>query len=132
MRPVPLTILPLLILPLLAACGEAAPPEENGQPRPPGKPDAAAERVACAIAGAAEFSPVCTIDRVDSPDGPVLVLRGPGGGFRRLLVTEDGRGVVAADGALPADVKVLEGNRIEVAIGGDRYLLPATIRGGAD
>ena len=49
------------------------------------------------------------------------------GRFHRLLVTRDGRGVVAADGAERA-VVAIAGDGIEVVIGGDRYRLPATVR----
>ncbi len=86
-------------------------------------------RIECAPEGAAQFAYVCAIDRVQSQDGLFLTLRQPDGGFRRLLVTTDGRGVVAADGAEPAVVMPLPPNRIEVAIGGARYRLPATVRG---
>jgi hypothetical protein len=61
-------------------------------------------------------------------DGLSLTVRAPNGGFRRLLVTKDGRGVIAADGAVPARVCPVSANRIEVAIAGDRYRLPATVR----
>ena len=46
-----------------------------------------------------------------------------------MLVTHDGRGVIAADGAEPAKVTVVGTDGIEVSIGGDRYRLPATIGG---
>jgi len=39
--------------------------------------------------------------------------------------------VVAADGADAASVKVVGADAIEVAIGGDRYRLPATVKGPA-
>ena len=58
-----------------------------------------------------------------------LVLRHPSGGFRRFLVATDGRGVVAADGAEPATVSVIADDRIEVAVAGDRYRLPASVKG---
>lgn len=86
-------------------------------------------RIECAPEGAERFAYVCAVDRVRSQDGLLLTLRQPDGGFRRLLVTGDGRGVVAADGAEPAMVKPLPPGRIEVAIGGARYRLPATLRG---
>jgi len=53
----------------------------------------------------------------------------PDGGFRRLLVVKGGRGVVAADGAEPAKVTIVADHQIEVAIGGDRFRLPATMKG---
>ena len=106
--------LPLI---LLAGCG--------GDSSAPGASD---DRVECALAGAAGFERVCEVERTSGPDGLVLTLRGPTGSFRRLLVTRDGRGVVAADGAEPAQVTVLDKGRIEVAVGGDRFRLPATVK----
>ncbi|WP_249340940.1 MULTISPECIES: hypothetical protein [unclassified Sphingomonas] len=93
------------------------------------KRERAEGRIECALPGVEAFSYACTIDRVQSQDGLFLTLRHPDGGFRRLLVTTDGRGVVAADGAERAEVTVLAPDRIEVAIGGARYRLPATVRG---
>lgn len=86
-------------------------------------------KVECAPPGAEDFARACTLDRVASQDGLFLTIRHPDGGFRRLLVTRDGRGVVAADGAEPAEVRVIAPNRIEVAVAGARYRLPATVRG---
>ncbi|WP_308461528.1 hypothetical protein [Sphingomonas citricola] len=85
----------------------------------------------CAVGSAATLSRVCSVERQESDRGLVLTVRHPDGGFRRLLVTRDGRGVVAADGALPAQVTLVGANEIEVALGDDIYRLPATIRGAA-
>jgi hypothetical protein len=87
-----------------------------------------ADRVECAVEGAAAFERVCMVERSTGADGLILTIRAPGGSFRRLLVTRDGRGVVAADGADPAAISVLADNRIEVAIARDRYRLPATVK----
>ncbi|HEY5722417.1 MAG TPA: hypothetical protein VIT45_08850 [Allosphingosinicella sp.] len=87
-----------------------------------------AGKVDCATDGASSFAPVCTVERTSSAEGLVLTVRSPSGSFRRLLVTRDGRGVVAADGADPANVSLIDGGRIEVAIAGDRYRLPATVK----
>jgi hypothetical protein len=87
---------------------------------------AAADRIECR-AGHAPFARACTVEQTDTPQGRVLVLRKPDGGFRRLLVTRDGRGVIAADGAEPARVTVIGAGRIEVAIGADAFRLPATV-----
>src|SRR6218665_1467868 len=62
------------------------------------KMEKAEGRVECAPPGAETFSFARPIDRPQSQDGLFLTLRHPDGGFRRLLVTTDGRGVVAADG----------------------------------
>ncbi|WP_369412047.1 hypothetical protein [Hephaestia mangrovi] len=83
----------------------------------------------CAPQGAAAFKRACTLDRVSGGDGLTLVVHNPDGGFHRLLVTTDGRGVVAADGAEKAKVTIIGPGQIEVAVGGDRYHLPATVKG---
>ena len=102
------------LLPLLSACGGP----------PAAEPD---ERIECAVDGAAQLARVCIVERSRRP-GLVLTIRSPSGGFRRLEVTEDGRGVAAADGAEEAVGKVVGADLIEVAGGGDRYRLPATVR----
>jgi hypothetical protein len=89
-------------------------------------------KINCALDGADAFSRVCTLDREQGPDGLVLVARHPDGGFRRLKVTSDGRGVVAADGAEPAVVAIAGHDEIEVGLGRDHYRLPATIKGQAN
>lgn len=61
----------------------------------------------------------------------MLTVRHPDGAFHRLLVTKDGRGVIAADGAETAVVTIIANGEIEVALGGDRYRLPATVKGKA-
>ena len=89
-------------------------------------------RIVCARQGSSDFARACTVDRAEGGGGLVLTVRHPDGAFHRLLITGDGRGVVAADGAEKAVVTVLGPNSIEVALGGDRYRLPATVRRGAD
>lgn len=118
-----------LLLALLAGCAEAEPDaaiianvereaaataEEDG-------------RLLCALDGASAFQRACTVDRDETEAGLVLTVRHPDGAFRRLLVTKDGRGVVAADGAEAASVSIVGGRSIEVALAGDRYRLPATV-----
>jgi hypothetical protein len=103
------------LLPLLSACG--APPAA--------KP---VDLVECAVDGGAAFARVCRVERASGPGGIVLTIRNPSGGFRRLVTTSDGRGVMAADGAEAAAVKVIRKDLIEVSIGADRYLLPAHTR----
>ena len=85
------------------------------------------ERIECRIGSARQFERFCTYVQGTSEDGPTLTLRKPDGGFRRLLVSGDGRGVVAADGAEPAEVTIIDNDRIEVEIGGDSFRLPATV-----
>jgi hypothetical protein len=114
---------------LLAACGPtgAPAPTANAGAAPPAAGEAE-QRIECRPAGAASFTRDCTVDRDDRPEGRLLTLRKPDGGFRRLRLTNDGTGVVAADGAERATVTLLPDSRIEVEIGGDRFRLPARIR----
>ncbi len=86
-----------------------------------------AGRIECASDAAAAFTADCTIERTADGDDTILTLRQPNGGFHRLRITRDGRGVVAADGSEAAKVTVIGDSRIEVAIGGARYRLPATV-----
>lgn len=83
----------------------------------------------CALGKDGGFKPVCSVERsADSNGALLLILHHPDGGFRRLLVTTDGRGVVAADGASPAQVTMLADHLIEVAVDEDRYHLPASVK----
>jgi hypothetical protein len=102
----------LLSLPL-AACGreKATSEQVEAQQRSETAGDIG---IACAR-GDAAFASACTVEQAQGSDGLILTVRHPDGAFRRLLVTQDGRGVIAADGA-------------EVALGGDRYRLLATIK----
>ena len=118
-----------LVLLALAGCSEAA-PDAAVIANVEREAAATAEddgRVLCALKGARDFQRVCTVDRAESEAGLVLTVRHPDGAFRRLLVTKDGRGVIAADGAEAASVSVVGDRSIEVALAGDRYRLPATV-----
>ena len=121
----------ILLSLLLAACSEQT-TDRNVLAQVEAKQRSDAEndgRIVCAQHGSADFARVCTVDRVNGADGLVLTVSHPDGSFHRLLVTKDGRGVVAADGAENAVVTVLGPGSIEVALGGDRYRLPATVKG---
>ena len=87
--------------------------------------------VPCALAGASSFKAECSVERMPSGEGLVLVVHHPDGGFRRLLVATDGHGVMTADGADQANVTVVDPGTIEVRVGDDRYRLPATVKGQA-
>ena len=110
--------LAFLALAVLAGCNSPTPAPEVADD----------DRIECRIGNARQFDRFCTVERITGPDGMALTIRKPDGGFRRLLVTDDGRGVVAADGAEEAVVTILGDNRIEVAIAGDTFRLPATVR----
>jgi hypothetical protein len=85
-----------------------------------------ASLIACAIGGASELTRNCSVERSVADSVLTLVIHHDDGGFRRLTVMTDGSGVITADGADPARIAVFEGE-IEVAVGQDRYILPATI-----
>ena len=111
-----------LLLLLLAACHHA-PADTNAATILADHGD----RIDCAH-GTAPMTRVCTVDRLASAQGLVLTIRHPDGAFRRLLVTGDGRGVIAADGARRAVMTIVSPDLIDVAIDGDRYRLPATVK----
>lgn len=83
----------------------------------------------CALAGAAEFTKSCDVERLSNNDGQQMIFRHPDGGFRRFLVVTDGRALIAADGADDAKVTIIGENRIEVQVDDDRYQLPARVAG---
>ena len=105
----------------ITACGDNANKVARGE----------GDRIPCAVGGATEFASNCTVERAQTGDGLILTVRHPDGGFHRLRVTTDGRGVIAADGAQEARVSVVGDGAIEVAIDDARYRLPATVKGGA-
>lgn len=117
----------LALLLLLAACGET----DGGSGQQPAGQNVVAgavpadDRIDCAVDGAQSFARVCAVEHGTSG---ILVVRAPSGAFRRLVITSDGRGVTEADGAEPAEVRVLGPGAIEVTIAGDRYRLPATVK----
>lgn len=120
----------LLVLPL-ASCGSPDQPANTAlianveaQQQADAEDDG---RVLCAR-GDGQLQRTCTVEQVRDADGLVLTLRHPDGGFRRLRVTADGRGVIAADGAEPVKVTIVGPGDIEVAVGGDHYRLPATVK----
>jgi hypothetical protein len=115
---------------LLAACGGAPDNGDLAEAEARGSREAAANgRIECALEGAKLFDRTCTVEEMSGVDGTVLVVGRPNVGYRRLQITTDGRGVVSADGAEPAKVTIVGAGMIEVAIGNDRYRLPANTGG---
>lgn len=108
----------LTLLVPLAACQSAEP--QNATVEADG-------RIDCRIGNDDQFQRFCSVERERTEQGTLLTVRKPDGGFRRLLATRDGRGVVAADGAEDAQVTIVGENLIEVAIAGDRFRLPARV-----
>lgn len=112
---------------LLAACGEPAPEAAAPAESNPAKVAAANDHILCAR-GRDALAPTCTAEQEQGESGLIVTVRQADGGFHRLRVTRDGRGVVAADGAVPARVTIVDDTRIEVAVGDARYRLPAAVR----
>lgn len=90
---------------------------------------AGAQRIECALGEGAEFADDCLVERSASGDTRVVTVRHPDGGFRRFEQVDDGRGLTIADGADEA-VTSLAGDVLEITVGQDRYLFPATATGG--
>ena len=111
---------------MLAACGDGADDKAKALVQAGGVTGKVSD-VECAIGADAAWSNDCVSDRA----GSALTIRHPDGGFRRFNILSDGRGLEAADGAEIAQVQMVDGNRIEVRIGGDRYRLPVKIAGKA-
>lgn len=82
------------------------------------------EHIDCAVAGSAQLKPVCAVERVEAEGRLELVVHHPDGAFRRFTVMTDGSGLVAADGAQAAITR-LDGDRLDVTLGADRYVFPA-------
>lgn len=114
---------------VLAGCGGP----DNGklaEAEARGSKDAVEDgRVECALEGAKLSDRTCTVEEMRGADGTILIVGKQDVGYRRLQITTDGRGVVSADGALPATVTIIDDGKIEVAIGRDRYRLPANTGG---
>lgn len=116
----------LIICVLLAACGSAKAPDAALN----AADEAAASAngmLFCATDGAANMTRTCTSERIAGPDGTTVVIRHANGGFRRLRIVTDGRGVVSADGAEVAQVALVKAGFIDVTVAGDRYRLPARV-----
>ncbi len=114
----------------LASCGREQPANTQilAQVEAQTRADAAEEgRILCSQGGAT-LARDCTIEQTQGESGLLLTVRHPDSAFHRLQVTTDGRGVIAADGAEAAKVTVVGTDGIEVALGGDRYRLPATVK----
>ncbi len=112
---------------LLAACGDAVAPGnqvEQDAGRETATATPAGERIACAI-GDGPYADTCSIERAATQDGTILTIRHPDGGFRRLILSADGRTVTAADGAQPVAIVASGDGITEVAIADARYRLPA-------
>ncbi|MDB5695625.1 MAG: hypothetical protein JWN21_1168 [Sphingomonas bacterium] len=105
----------------LAACAESQQEESRAAEQ---RAVEAAPKFFCAQ-GEAELLAECTAERARTAQGRVTTIRHPDGHFRRLLVSDDGTQVTAADGADPVSA-TRTGDQIEIVVGNDRYRLPTT------
>jgi len=129
LKTIGLAVLPLL---LLAGCDSAPDNKKLAETEAKQSRDAANDgRIECALEGAKLFDRTCTVEEISGEGGTVLVVGRADVGYRRLQITTDGRGVVSADGSEQAVVKIIGEGMIEVAIGADKYRLPADT-GGVD
>lgn len=120
------SLLPFLVL--LAACGRPD-NEKLAEAEEDLAEEAAAQGlVECALGDGALFSRVCETERISGPEGTILVIHHPDGGFRRFVILTDGRGLAAADGFDDTEVAIIADGMIEVASGGNRYRLPAAVK----
>jgi hypothetical protein len=98
---------------VLAACSGSPAGTADTDPSHP------AEKTDCAISGAADYKPVCTVERSETG----LVVHHPDGGFRRFELGEGDNRIRPADGAEAAQWRELADGRVEVVVGQDRYRL---------
>ncbi len=85
-------------------------------------------RIECAINGDSDFTGGCQTERLSGENGVTMVVRHPDGGFRRFNILTDGRGLEAADGSEKAKIEIVEGDKILVSVGADKYILPARMK----
>lgn len=111
-----LAVSAVLIL-VLAACsrGGDAPPKD-------------ARKIDCALAGAAKFAPDCTVETVVEGGRKLFVVRASDGSFRRFEAVSDGRGAIPADGSEDSSAQWVDNGRLQLTVGSDRYLFPASVK----
>lgn len=108
----------LALLAVIAGCAQGA-EQQDGEP------------IYCALGGAKDFKPVCRLERTTIDRQAVLVVRHPDGGFRRLTISADGQHLDALDGA-EAGQSALKGDRFEVILGGEKYVIPVAAPAASD
>ncbi len=105
----------------LAACGKSA-----SAPAAEGAAQASesAKPIPCALADAAEFKPVCTVEDTTVEGKLFWIVRHPDGGFRRFQMIDNGTRIATADGADEVEM-TRDGGEFIVKAGPDRYRFPA-------
>jgi hypothetical protein len=112
----------------LVACGKNDKADFEMAEKSASKEAAMDGKIECALAGSTTFDRVCTTDRISGPDGQILVIRHPDGGFRRFNILTDGRGLSPAQGFDETKISILSNGMIELKSGDDLYHLPAQIK----
>ncbi|WP_338465991.1 hypothetical protein RXV95_10455 [Novosphingobium sp. ZN18A2] len=113
MRPV-FAALPILALAACSGSGGAA--------------SSNARKIDCAIGGTAAFAKVCSVETVTQGGDKYLFVQSSDGAFRRFRAVDDGRGAVPADGAEDSSARWTADGRLEITVGSDRYLFPASVK----
>lgn len=82
-----------------------------------------ANKIECALNGVEQFDTDCSAER---GDGSALTLRHEDGGFRKLVLENDGT-IDSADGSETIRIQMLTDGRAEISVGKDRYRLPSKL-----
>ena len=112
----------------VAACGKNEKADFDRAEKLASKEAALDGKIECALAGSTTFERVCTSDKISGPEGQILVIRHPDGGFRRFNILTDGRGLSPAEGFDETKITILSSGLIELKSGDDLYHLPAQIK----
>ncbi len=111
---------PLLAL-ALAACSDKV-PEATAEGSASAEQNA--KTIPCALGGATEFKPDCSVEDT-TVDGKLFwIVRHPDGGFRRFQMIDNGTRIATADGADEVEM-TRDGGEFIVKAGPDRYRFPA-------
>jgi hypothetical protein len=82
--------------------------------------------VACRMGAGQAFAPQCHAEwREGEGDARILILHHPDGGFRRLLVSGDGKRVNVADGSEALQVANGKAGEVELSVGDVAYQMSA-------
>ncbi len=113
----------LCLTPLLLASACSGEPEASPQVA-----DQGGEPVECALDGGEIFAPVCSLLPSADAESLARVIQHPDGGFRVFEYGETNSGLLARDGA-DSSVETVEGNKVIVSIGNDRYRFEMPVAG---
>ncbi len=113
----------LCLTPLLLASACSGEPAESPQVA-----DQGGEPVECALDGGEIFAPVCSLLPSADAESLARVIQHPDGGFRVFEYGETNSGLLARDGA-DSSVEMVEGDKVIVSIGNDRYRFEMPVAG---